>query len=73
MMKKYFRGGRVDLTAEISDRETAEKVDLLSQHLLNGKVTRRGFMTNAIALGVSLTTASAFMSQAEAAKPKRGG
>ena len=73
MMKKYFRGGRVNLTAEISDRETAEKVDLLSQHLLNGKVTRRGFMTNAIALGVSLTTASAFMSQAEAAKPKRGG
>ena len=73
MMKKYFRGGRVDLTAEISDRETAEKVDLLSQHLLTGKVTRRGFMTNAIALGVSLTTASAFMSQAEAAKPKRGG
>ncbi len=73
MMMKYFRNGKVNLTAEISDRETADKVELLSQHLLTGKVTRRGFMTNALALGVSLTAASAFMSQAEAAAPKKGG
>lgn len=73
MMKKYFRNGRVDLTAEIPDRETAEKVEQLSQHFFSGKVTRRGFMVNAMALGVSLTSASAFMSQAEAATPKKGG
>ena len=74
MLKKYFRGGRVNLTAEISDRETAEKVELLSEHLLSGKVTRRGFMTGALAMGVSLTTASAFMSEAVAATtPKKGG
>jgi len=73
MMKKYFRSGRVNLTAEISDRETADKVERLSEHLLSGKVTRRGFMSGAMALGVSLTTASAFMSQAEAATPKKGG
>ena len=35
MLKKYFRGGRVNLTAEISDRETAEKVELLSKHLVS--------------------------------------
>ena len=73
MLKKYFRGGRVNLTAEISDRETAEKVELLSKHLVSGKVSRRGFITGAIAMGVSLTTASAFVSQAEAATPKKGG
>ena len=73
MLKKYFQGGRVNLTAEISDREKAEKVELLSEHLVTGKVSRRGFMTGALALGVSLTTASAFVSQAEAATPKKGG
>lgn len=73
MLKKFFSGGKVNLTAEIEDRETAEKVELLSEYLVNGKVTRRGFMTGALALGVSLTTASAFVSQAEAATPKRGG
>ena len=36
-------------------------------------ITRRDFMEGALALGVSVTTATHLMSQAEAATPKKGG
>ncbi len=73
MFDKLSRRLRFDLAAEISDRETADKVRYLQRGLESGKVTRRGFMSGALALGVSLTTASAFLNYAEAATPKKGG
>lgn len=71
--QKYFRNGQVNLSAEIADRETAEKVERLGGSLKEGRVSRRGFMTGVLSLGVSLTTASAFLSEARAATPNKGG
>lgn len=73
MFDKLSRRFKVDLAAEISDRETVDKVRHLQNCLEAGKVSRRGFMSGALALGVSLTTASAFLNYAEAATPKKGG
>ncbi len=51
-----------------------QTMKVLSQLLATGKVTRREFMHRAVALGISLSTASILWSQkARAASPKRGG
>jgi len=73
MFDRFRRGFGVDLTAEISDRETVDKVRHLEQSLISGNMSRRGFMTYALALGVSMTTASAYLNTVEAATPKKGG
>ena len=38
-----------------------------------GRISRRGFMEGALALGMTVAAATAFTSEADAAKPKRGG
>ena len=63
----------IDLTSGISDRQTADKVKHLQTSFESGRLSRRGFMMNALALGVSLTTASAFISTADAQTPNKGG
>ncbi|MGR3984397.1 MAG: ABC transporter substrate-binding protein [Gammaproteobacteria bacterium] len=57
----------------INDRETLEKYQRLQSDFTSGGISRRNFITGALALGVSLSAASALVSEAEAAKPKRGG
>lgn len=69
MSKKQSDKDSVDLTAGISDLETVAKVKRLESSLEEGTVSRRGFMTGAMALGVSLTAASAVLKKAEAATP----
>ena len=59
-----------DLTAKISDREKAVKVEQLRSSFEGGKVSRHNFMHSALALGVSLTAASAVLQKVEAATPK---
>lgn len=55
------------------NRETREKFDDLRASFTGGKITRRNFISGAVALGVSMTAAAAVVSRAEAATPKRGG
>ncbi len=62
-----------DLTANISDRETAEKIKNLQTSFESGKVSRRGFMSGALAMGVSMTAATAVLNKVEAATPNKGG
>lgn len=73
MSKKSTDHETADLTAGISDRETVAKVKRLESSFENGALSRRGFMTGALALGVSLTAASAVLKKADAATPKKGG
>ena len=73
MFNKFNPFHKIDLADEAKDREAAEKVRHLQNSLAAGTVTRRSFMVHALALGVSLTSASAFLSRAEAATPKKGG
>jgi len=73
MSKKKTDQESVDLTAGISDLETVAKVKRLESSFEKGAVSRRGFMTGAIALGVSMTAASAVLKKADAATPKKGG
>ncbi|WP_423908166.1 ABC transporter substrate-binding protein [Candidatus Spongiihabitans sp.] len=54
-------------------RETLEKFNRLQSSFENGKVNRRNFMAGALALGFSMTAASALLNKAEAATPKKGG
>jgi peptide/nickel transport system substrate-binding protein len=61
------------LSSDISDRETALKVDKLETSFIKGKIGRRGFMTGALALGVSLSASTTFVKSVEAAIPKKGG
>ena len=50
-----------------------DKEFFLKRILADKKATRREFLVNATALGVSMTAASAMWSEAKAAEPKRGG
>ena len=54
-------------------RETLEKFNRLQSSFESGKVNRRNFMAGALALGFSMTAASALLNKAEAATPKKGG
>lgn len=63
----------VILTKGISDREVVDKINDIRQSFETGQLNRRSFMTGALALGVSLTAASALLNKVEAATPKRGG
>jgi len=62
-----------DPGADITDRESLDKFNDLHSSFEHGKVSRRGFITGALALGVSLSAASALVNQAEAATAKKGG
>ncbi len=61
------------LSAEVSDRETAIKVDKLQSSFETGTLSRRGFMTGALALGITMSSATSFVKSAQAATPKKGG
>jgi len=61
------------VTRSISDREAVEKVQKLQTAFESGKMSRRNFMTATLALGVSMTAASGFLTKADAATPKKGG
>ncbi len=62
-----------DITKDIKQHERTDQFNRLMQDLNNGKVSRRQFMSYAVALGVSMTGASTIMQRAEAATPKKGG
>ncbi len=63
----------IDLSVGIADKEKVPNVKRLQSDFERGALSRRGFMTGALALGVSMTAASALLSRAEAATPKKGG
>ncbi len=50
-----------------------EKLDSLKSGYKGGKVSRRQFMEGALALGMTVATASAFVSDVQAMTPKKGG
>ena len=62
-----------DLSRSVPDREAADKVKIIQSSYETGRITRRNFMAGALAMGVSLTAASAFMNRVEAATPNKGG
>ena len=64
---------QVDLTVGIADLEVADKIKDIQQSFETGQVSRRSFMAGALAMGVSLTAASAILNKVEAATPKKGG
>jgi peptide/nickel transport system substrate-binding protein len=49
------------------------KLDQLKTTFSQGRISRRGFVEGALALGMTLTGATSFMSAVEAATPKKGG
>lgn len=67
------RNPKYDISTEVLDKETQIKAETLQSSFLAGKINRRGFMTGALALGVSLTGASSVVEQALAATPRAGG
>ncbi len=73
MRKDQPESDAVDLVNSITNKETASKVTDLKNCFEQGKITRRTFMSTALALGVSLTTAAGFVDRAMAAAPKKGG
>ena len=64
---------KIDLTTGIGDLEVADKIRDIQRSFETGQVSRRSFMTGALAMGVSLTAASAILNKVEAATPKKGG
>ena len=64
---------KIDLTTGIADLEVADKIRDIQQSFETGQVSRRSFMAGALAMGVSLTAASAILNKVEAATPKKGG
>jgi len=64
---------KIDLTTGIADLEVADKIRDIQRSFESGQLTRRSFMTGALAMGVSLTAASAILNKVEAATPKKGG
>ena len=64
---------KIDLTTGIADLEVADKIRDIQQSFESGQVSRRSFMTGALAMGISLTAASAILNKVEAATPKKGG
>ena len=59
--------------ARAPDRETQEKFERLHSSFERGGISRRNFISGALALGFSMTAASALVNKAEAATPKKGG
>ena len=53
--------------------ETREQFARLQSSFENGRISRRNFISGALALGFSMTAASALVNKAEAATPKKGG
>ncbi len=51
----------------------SNQIDTLSRRLISGEIGRRDFMRGALALGLTVSTASLLASKAEAATPKKGG
>lgn len=64
---------KIDLTTGVNDLEVADKIRDIQQSFETGKLSRRSFMSGALAMGVSLTAASAILNRVEAATPKKGG
>ena len=60
-------------TVEAPGRETAENYQRLKSDFSAGKISRRGFLATAVAMGVTMTTASTFVNEVQAATPKKGG
>lgn len=63
----------LDLAEGVSDLETADKLKGIQRSFETGQMTRRNFMSAALALGVSMTSASVILNKVEAATPKNGG
>ncbi len=64
---------KIDLTQGVTDLEVADKIKDIQHSFESGKLSRRSFMTGALAMGISLTAASAILNKVEAATPKKGG
>ncbi len=64
---------KTDLTQGVTDLEVADKIKDIQQSFESGKLSRRSFMSGALAMGISLTAASAILNEVEAATPKKGG
>ncbi|MDH3534547.1 MAG: ABC transporter substrate-binding protein [Gammaproteobacteria bacterium] len=64
---------KIDLSQKVSDLEVADKIKDIQQSFESGKLSRRSFIAGALAMGVSLTAASAILNKVEAATPKKGG
>ena len=58
---------------QLKGGETREKFARLQSSFENGRISRRNFISGALALGFSMTAASALVNKAEAATPKKGG
>ena len=58
---------------QLQGGETREKFARLQSSFENGRISRRNFISGALALGFSMTAASALVNKAEAATPKKGG
>ena len=50
-----------------------DKLTTLKSQFASGRLSRRGFMEGALALGMTLAGATAFSEQVEASKPRKGG
>ena len=50
-----------------------KEINHLKKRLSQGRITRRDFIRNAVALGIALPTATSLSSAALAATPKKGG
>ena len=59
--------------ADAPQNERDEKFAHLHSSFQSGGISRRNFISGALALGVSLTAASALVNQAQAMTPKKGG
>ena len=64
---------KYDISNEASHGETKAKAKHLQARFMAGAISRRDFISTALALGVSLGGATAVVKQAEAATPKSGG
>ncbi len=70
IQKKHDLTVDTDLSA---DREAVDKMHEIQAAYLSGKMSRRNFLSTTLALGLSFTAASSFVSKAEAATPNKGG
>ena len=68
---KYF--SKIDLSKSVKDRENSQKIRILQNYFETGQVSRRNFMTNALALGASVAAATSVVQYAEASTPTKGG
>ena len=55
------------------DARNEDSVAQLMTRLVQGKVSRRGFLEGATALGLSIAAATSLLSEARAATPNKGG